>query len=152
DEFASLFWRLVQEFAEWGFGGDRSAGKGQFRLGTNLEPAEELDEPGEADGCVVLSTFQPASGDPTDGAWDAFTKYGKLGPDFGRENVFKRPLILFRPGACFRRPAPQGWLGRAIPMGELLAPDVVAQLDGRGATVIHWAFGLCVPLSCLMDK
>ncbi len=146
DDFADFFWRLLRELADWGFGADRSAGKGQFRLESELEPADALDGPAGAGGCVVLSTFQPAADDPTDGAWDAFTKYGKLGPDFGLENVFKRPMILLRPGACFRRPASKGWLGRAIPMRELLAQDVVAQLEGRGASVVHWAFGLCVPL------
>ncbi len=145
-EFVGLFWRLVQELAHWGFGSDRSAGKGQFRLDSQLEPADELDAPADADGCVVLSTFQPAAGDPTEGAWDAFTKYGKLGPDFGLENVFKRPMVVFRPGACFRDQAPCGWMGRAIPMHELLAEDVVDHLNGRGASVVHWAFGLCVPL------
>ncbi len=147
DDFVERFWALVRETAIWGFGSDRSVGKGQFRLGPELERCEELDAPADAAGCVVLSTFQPAVGDPTDGAWEAFTKYGKLGPDFGLENVFKRPIILFRPGACFHRATPPGWLGRAIPMNELLAPDVTALLAARGAAVIHAAFGLCVPLA-----
>jgi CRISPR-associated protein Csm4 len=145
-EFRELFERLLQELAQWGFGSDRTAGKGHFHLDGGLEPAPELDEPADADACVVLSTFQPACGDPTDGAWEAFTKYGKLGPDFGLENVFKKPLIVLRPGASFRVSAPRGWLGRAIPMHELLAQDVVSHLQGIGANVIHWAFGLCVPL------
>jgi len=145
--FVEPFWCLVQELAHWGFGSDRSAGKGQFRLDSQLESANELDAPADADGYVVLSTFQPAAGDPTDGAWEAFTKYGKLGPDFGLENVFKRPMILLRPGACFRSQAARGWMGRAIPMHELLAQDVVGHLNGRGASVVHWAFGLCVPLN-----
>ncbi len=145
--FLEPFWRLVQELAIWGFGSDRSAGKGQFRLLGSYESANELDAPSDADGCVVLSTFQPAGNDPTDGAWEAFTKYGKLGPDFGLENVFKRPMIVFRSGACFRVQASRGWLGRAIPMHELLAEDVVGHLNGRGASVVHWAFGLCVPLN-----
>jgi CRISPR-associated protein Csm4 len=144
--FIEHFSQLLKESASWGFGADRSAGKGQFRLGSELEPTDHLDVPAGADGCVVLSTFQPAATDPTDGAWEAFTKYGKLGPDFGLENIFKRPMILFRPGACFRAPRPQGWLGRAVPMRELLAPDVTAHLEGRGAAVIHGAFGLCLPL------
>lgn len=147
DGFADFFWRLLQELAGWGFGADRSAGKGQFRLEGQLEPADALDGPADAGGCLVLSTFQPAADDPTDGAWDAFTKYGKLGPDFGLENVFKRPMILLRPGACFRRPVPKGWLGRAIPMRELLAPDAAKALEDRGTAVVHWAFGLCVPLA-----
>ncbi|MDW8266604.1 MAG: hypothetical protein RMJ52_14865, partial [Gemmataceae bacterium] len=100
----------------------------------------------DADGSVALSTFQPADGNPTDGAWEAFTKYGKLGPDFGLENVFKRPIIVLRPGASFRTPVPRGWLGRALPMDELLAQDVVGKLRNLDVQVIHWAFGLCVPL------
>ena len=145
--FVQLFGRLVQELAQWGFGSDRSAGKGQFRLGSQLELANELDAPADADGCVVLSTFQPAANDPTDGAWEAFTKYGKLGPDFGLENVFKRPMIVFRPGACFRSQAARGWMGRAIPMHELLADDVTGHLNGTGTSIVHWSFGLCVPLT-----
>ncbi|MCI0642069.1 MAG: hypothetical protein L0Y72_10820 [Gemmataceae bacterium] len=145
-DFVDVFWRLVQELAHWGFGSDRSAGKGQFNLASQLDSTKELDEPPDAEGCAVLSTFQPAAGDPTTGAWDAFTKYGKLGPDFGLENVFKRPVILLRPGACFRGPVARGWMGRAIPMHELLAPDVVSHLNGRATSVVHWAFGLAVPL------
>ncbi|MCS7046178.1 MAG: hypothetical protein NZO58_07470, partial [Gemmataceae bacterium] len=125
---------------------DRSAGKGQFRLEGDIEPFPGLDEPADADGSVALSTFQPTDGNPTDGAWEAFTKYGKLGPDFGLENVFKRPIIVLRPGASFRTPVPRGWLGRAIPMDELLAQDVVGKLRNLDVQVIHWAFGLCVPL------
>lgn len=144
--FVELFWRLVQELAHWGFGSDRSAGKGQFGLDGQLEPVNELDTPTDADSFVVLSTFQPGAGDPTDGAWEVFTKYGKLGPDFGLENVFKRPMIVFRPGASFHGQASPGWIGRAIPMQELLSDDVVRHLNGIGASVVHWAFGLCVPL------
>jgi CRISPR-associated protein Csm4 len=145
-EFVEPFGRLVQELAQWGFGSDRTAGKGQFRLDGGLERVADLDEPADADGCVALSTFQPAAADPADGAWEAFTKYGKLGPDFGLENVFKKPIILLRPGASFRVPAPGGWLGRAIPMHDLLAHEIVGHLQGIGANVIHWAFGLCLPM------
>lgn len=102
-EFVEPLGRLIKELADWGFGSDRTAGKGQFRLDGGLEAVPELDEPVDADGCVVLSTFQPAGGDPTDGAWEAFTKYGKLGPDFGLENVFKRPIIVLLPGATGER-------------------------------------------------
>jgi CRISPR-associated protein Csm4 len=145
-EFLEPFGRLVQELAQWGFGSDRTAGKGRFRLDGGLERVADLDEPADADGCVALSTFQPAASDPTEGAWEAFTKYGKLGPDFGLENVFKKPMIVLRPGASFLVPAPRGWLGHAIPMHDLLAHEVVGHLQGIGAHVVHWAFGLCLPL------
>ncbi|HMP04588.1 MAG TPA: hypothetical protein PKC45_19040 [Gemmatales bacterium] len=145
-EFRELFERLLRELTQWGFGSDRSAGKGQFRLDGGLELVPDWDQPADADGCVALSTFQPAAADPADGSWEAFTKYGKLGPDFGLENVFKRPMLLLRPGASFRVPAPRGWLGRAIPMHDLLAPEVGGHLRGIGVNVVHWAFGLCLPL------
>lgn len=145
DGLVTRFWEWVEELASWGFGADRSVGKGQFRLDSVLEPVPALDNVRGANGSVVLSTFQPASADPADGAWEAFTKYGKLGPDYGLENVFKRPLILLRPGACFRASQPQGWCGRAIPMKELLAPGVVMDLAGLGKGVVHWAYGLSVP-------
>jgi len=146
DSFRELFWRAVRELAAGGYGADRSAGKGQFRIQGELEPASLFDEVDRPKGVVVLSTFQPKTGDPTDGAWEAFTKYGKLGPAFGLENVFKRPLILFRPGASFRTGESRPWLGRAIPMGELLAPDAAASLRSQGVEVIHYAFGLAVPV------
>jgi CRISPR-associated protein Csm4 len=146
DDFVQFFWQLVKELSDWGFGADRTAGKGQFRLESELEQVEALSGPNQANGCIVLSTFQPAAADPTDGGWEAFTKYGKLGPDFGLENVFKRPIIVLRPGACFLHSSGMPWLGRAIPMRELLAEDVARDLESRGATVVHWAFGLCVPL------
>ncbi len=146
DEFRDLFWRAIRELATWGFGADRSAGKGQFRVDGELEPIPFLDQVNQPNGSVVLSTFQPNVDDPTDGAWDTFTKYGKLGPEFGLTNVFKRPLVLFKPGASFRVAEPRPWFGRAIPMDYLLAPDACASLRGRNVEVIHYAFGLAVPI------
>jgi CRISPR/Cas system CSM-associated protein Csm4 (group 5 of RAMP superfamily) len=144
--FRDLFWRCLQELATGGFGADRSAGKGQFRVDGKLEPVDFLDHIESPDGLLTLSTFQPNVADPTDGAWDTFTKYGKLGPEFGLENVFKRPLVLLKPGASFRSSGIRDWLGRAIPMNELLAPDTADTLRACGVEVIHYAFGLAVPI------
>ena len=146
DEFRDLFWRAVRELASGGFGADRSAGKGQFRMDGELEPANSLDRLDKANGLIVLSTFQPAPADPTDGAWEAFTKYGKLGPEFGIDNIFKRPLVLFKPGASFRTAVPRPWIGRSIGMKDLLALDATDLLHNRGVEVIHYAFGLAVPI------
>ena len=145
DAFCELFWRAVGELATGGFGADRSAGKGQFRIEGELEPANSLDSVDQPNGLVSLSTFQPNAGDPTIGAWEAFTKYGKLGPEFGLDNIFKRPLVLFRPGASFRVNKHRHWLGRAICMKDLLASDAAATLHTQGVEVIHYAFGLAVP-------
>jgi CRISPR-associated protein Csm4 len=146
-DFVDAFREMMKELESCGFGADASAGKGQFRIDSNLQPAEWLDEAStKSNATIVLSTFQPSSGDPTDGAWEAFTKYGKLGPDFGLENVFKRPLIMLRPGATFHSWIGRGWLGRTIPMQELVSSDLSGMLQRRGVNVCHLAFGLCVPM------
>jgi len=141
DRLLSLF----SEIARTGFGADASVGKGQFDLFSGLDPAPQFDDLASPDGVVALSTFQPGVSDPTDGGWQAFTKFGKLGPDFGLENVFKRPLVMLRPGAFFRVAPPWPALGRAIPMEQLLSADVCRLLQDKGADVVHLAFGLAVP-------
>lgn len=147
DTLTLLFWELAAR----GYGADASTGRGHFEVLGDPEPADHLDpQPDGLDGIVVLSTFQPGPRDPTDGLWEPFVKYGKLGPGFGLENVFKRPMVLFRPGACFRCSEPREFLGRAIPAPELLSPDTVAALAERGVSPVHLAFGLAVP--CRLDN
>jgi CRISPR-associated protein Csm4 len=143
--FAERLLALFTEVAQTGFGADASVGKGQFELLSGLEPMTELDQVAAPDGLIALSTFQPSENDPTEGGWQAFTKFGKLGPDFGLENVFKRPLLMLRPGAFFHTTQARSVIGRAIPMDQLLASDVCQQLRAKGAEIAHLAFGLAVP-------
>jgi hypothetical protein len=144
-----LLTSLFAELADLGFGADSSTGSGAFEFPDGrpvLEPVEWLSHvPDDADGVIVLSTFQPTAHDPVDGWWESFTKFGKLGPDFGIADVRKNTVILIRPGACFRDPTLKPFLGRAIPMDELLPLATVRGLAERGASVIHPAFGLAVP-------
>jgi CRISPR-associated protein Csm4 len=133
--------------AEAGYGADASAGQGQFELRGPPEEAGWIEGGGGAGGWVSLSTFQPAEGDPQQGFWQSFVKYGKLGPDFGVENVFKRPQWMLRAGACFRVPeGPREWYGRAIRDADLLPEATRAALAGRHAAPVHPAFALAVPL------
>jgi CRISPR-associated protein Csm4 len=137
---------LFRELARTGYGADASAGSGQFDLEV-LPP----DQPwGDADagqgGCMALGTYQPAAGDPLDGHWELFVKYGKLGMDLGEANVFKRPQPMLRPGACFRTLAPPLFLGRAIPAAELLPERPAATLAARGVHPVQPAFSLAIPI------
>ncbi len=146
DDFTPHLLRLLRVLAASGFGADTSAGHGQFELSGEPEPADWLDQVSTSPpGCVTLSTFQPAPHDPATGFWEAFIKYGKLGPDFGLENVFKRPLLMLRPGACFATDTPRPFLGRAVPMDELLPPDAAEVLRAQNRQAVHFAFGLAVP-------
>lgn len=137
---------LLHELSLTGFGADISTGRGQFDLPEDPQPAPHLDQPPpNANGVISLSTFQPGPADPTDGYWEAFPKFGKLGPDFGLADVRKNTLILFRPGACFRSEPSRQFLGRAVPMHELLPPNSVEELKRRSFNIIHPAFGLVLP-------
>lgn len=137
---------LLAELALTGYGADVATGRGQFDLVDGPQPDLELDTaPPDADALIVLSTFQPAPGDPVDGAWEAFPRFGKLGPDLGLDDVRKHTLILFRPGACFRADGPRPVLGHALPMHRILPALATAQLLARGIDVIHPAFGLTIP-------
>lgn len=153
--FEARLLELCAELATVGFGADASVGKGAFAFpdGTpELEPRDELgSSPPEANGAVTLSTFQPAARDPATGFWESFTKHGKLGPDFGLEDVRKHPLLLCRPGACFRMEKPLPFLGRAVPMDELLPAAGAEALRERGAEIVHPAFGLAIPATFVLE-
>jgi CRISPR-associated protein Csm4 len=137
---------LLHELALTGFGADVSTGRGQFDVVGDPAPDPDLDTPPPgANGLIVLSTFQPAPGDPTDGFWEAFPRFGKLGPDLDVADVRKHTLILFRPGACFYIDTPRPFLGRPLPMHVVLPADTASHLQARGIHIIHPAFGLAIP-------
>ena len=143
-----LLLEFFHDLALVGFGADTATGRGQFDILGGPEAVPELDQAIEnANSVIALSTFQPGPGDPVNGLWDAFPKFAKLGPDLGVPDVRKNTLILFRPGACFHaagNPQPV-FLGRAVPMNELLPPETVDILLRRAVTVVHPAFALTVP-------
>jgi CRISPR-associated protein Csm4 len=143
---ADLLLDLLHELSLVGFGADVATGRGQFEIVGDPGPAADLDQPPRgADAVVVLSTFQPAPGNPADGFWEAFPKFGRLGPDLGLSDVRKHTLILFRPGACFRADPATPFLGRALPMNDVLPAAAADELRSRGIEIIHPAFGLAVP-------
>jgi len=143
---ADLLLELLHELSLIGFGADVATGHGKFEIPADPEPESDLDDlPPGADGLIMLSSFQPAPSDPTDGWWEAFPKFAKLGPDPGVSDVRKHTLIMFRPGACFRTDPAKPFLGRALPTHSILPADVCAGLLSRGIELIHPAFGLAVP-------
>ena len=145
--YTGRFNDLFRELSLSGFGADVSVGKGEFEVSSELEPYPRLDQVDGPNASIVLSTFQPSRNDPTEGLWESIVKYGKLGSDFGLDNVFKRPMILFRPGALLV--SRRDWFGRALGMSEFLEPSVVAHLESQQIRVMHPAFGLAVPVELL---
>ncbi len=151
---ADLLLDLFHELSLTGFGADTSTGRGQFDILGDPQPMPQLDNPttnasAPSNALVSLSTFQPGPLDPTDGLWESFPKFAKLAPELA--NVAgdhrKNTLILFKPGACFRAdPAQHRFLGRAIPMNQLLPAHAAQALSQQSINLIHPAFALTVPI------
>lgn len=146
ENYAGRLSEIFKLLSESGFGADISTGKGQFEILSDFEEAGWLDAPIEnSNGIVVLSTFQPAEADSTNGVWESFVKFGKTGADFGLENVFKRPLLMLKAGACFKSNDEKGFAGRIITMSELLTPEQSDQLHKSSIAINQLCYGLTVP-------
>jgi CRISPR-associated protein Csm4 len=144
---------LLHELSLSGFGTDTATGRGQFSLVDEPSPDPELaDFPPQANALISLSTFQPARNDPTEGAWEAFPRFGKLAPDLAVSDVRKHTFILLRPGACFQSNAPRPFLGHALPMVQILPKVTCDDLRSRNIDLIHPAFGLVVPALLAFDQ
>jgi len=143
----ALLGELMGCLTEFGFGADASVGQGHFEWDGRFEDASWLTKVDAADGWISLSTFQPDHRDPTDGYWRSFVKYGKLGPDFGVEGVFKRPQWMLRPGSCFREEGiVRDWYGRVIGGSELLSASTANELAASGVHPVQAVFACAVPM------
>jgi len=116
---------LLRDMSPSGFGRDKSVGCGAYEV-VALVPWDGFGEVHSADAFISLSTFMPASNDPTDGRWRIRVKRGYLGEMAGEGNPFKRPLIQFEPGAAFRTPeGPAPFYGRMVAGIAPGMPDAV---------------------------
>lgn len=126
DGWAERIAELLRAIAPAGFGRDRSVGTGAFEV-VALEPFDSFGGFAGADAFVSLSTWMPASDDPTDGRWRIRIKRGFLAPGIGQGHPFKRPMIQIEPGAVFRVPAGdvRPWYGRIVRDIAPGAPEAV---------------------------
>jgi CRISPR-associated protein Csm4 len=109
-----------------GFGKKKAIGKGQFTV-ESVKECDEFAGPADADGFVTLSGFCPAAGDPVDGAYRTFVKFGKLGEEFTYcGNPFKRPLLMVTSGSVFKTNGqPKEYYGRMVKDVSKAKPEAV---------------------------
>jgi CRISPR-associated protein Csm4 len=139
---ASLFALL----AENGFGADTAVGAGEVEVDGSPEVIGDLEPPEATDGWISLSTFQPATADPTEGYWRSFMKYGKLGPDFALASVFKRPQWMLRAGARFRETGERrDWYGHWIGADNLLPDKLRKEAEAAGLRLGQPAYAVALP-------
>jgi len=126
---------LIEKLSNVGYGKKKSIGKGQFSV---EEVSQfEFDEIENPSGFVTLSNFCPSKGDPSEGLYRIFVKYGKLGEAFTYcGNPFKKPLVMIKTGSVFKTGTkPKPFYGRVI---EDIAP--------AAPSVIQYAYAFAVPI------
>ncbi|HAY32510.1 MAG TPA: hypothetical protein DCY06_00115 [Bacteroidetes bacterium] len=112
---------LLKEVFDTGFGKKKSSGYGQFKVEGGLTEYDKIHEPNNSNGFLNLSNYLPSNEDGiTDYYYDYHVKYGKLGEQYAQsENPFKKPIIFFKPGSCFKTKDPKDWYGRCTNEKEI---------------------------------
>ena len=86
----------------FGFGGHKSIGKGQFEI-LSFGEFNEINIPDNPNAFLLISSMLPSSTDPTNGYYDTLIKYGKLDREYAvSDNPFKKPLIMLKAGSVFK--------------------------------------------------
>lgn len=92
---------LFSLLGQTGLGKRKSAGKGSFSV-IEMEQYDFFEGVKEPNGYLSLSHFVPAPGDPTEGIYKTFVKYGKLGEEYALTGCpFKYPLLMLQAGCVF---------------------------------------------------
>lgn len=126
---------LLRGVARTGFGRDRSTGLGTFEVAGTEDLTGLFGDPAGMDGFISLSSWVPATQDPTEGRWRLRVKRGFLSESAGGGNPFKRPLLQLEPGSvmrCGSVPAP--CYGRMV---RHIAPGM--------PEAVQYGFALAVP-------
>lgn len=138
EEWKNRALELFEGLSRAGYGKKKSIGYGHFSV--KEAPEFEFKRIEKPDGFVSLSHFCPGEGDPTEGLYKTFVKYGKLGEEFTFcGNPFKRPLLMVKAGAVFKTDGnPKEYYGRVIRAGIAPAkPEVVQYAYAFAVPVIY---------------
>ena len=91
---------IFESIGEFGFGRDKSTGKGRFRV-VDLKENPEILNKRDTKTFISLSSFVPD--DKCEVLFGkTFTKFGKHGGNLVFGNPFKKPVILFKSGSVFK--------------------------------------------------
>jgi len=103
---------LFQWAFEFGYGADKSTGKGVLEI-TALD---QLTFPQDGKRCMALGNFVPAADNKLKGLRaNIMTKFGKLGGHFvTSRNPFKKPILMYKAGATFECPNSTPYVGTLL--------------------------------------
>lgn len=117
---------ILREVFETGYGKKKSSGYGAFTV-VGFTDYGMIEEPESGSGFVTLGNYLPAAVDEANpGFYDHMVKYGKLGEyRSAGSNPFKKPLILLKPGSCFKTEIVRPFYGRMTMPGEISVEEQV---------------------------
>lgn len=116
---------LIEDVGKNGLGGRSSTGKGAFTLEgyDTFSGFASIENP---NACITLGHMVPHASDPVKGFYKITIKRGRLGEERAKlNNPFKKPLIMFVPGASFYHAGNKQFLGRMVSNVSKAAPDAV---------------------------
>ncbi len=104
---------VFKSIGQFGFGRDKSVGKGRFRVIGLYENPEILENKKGRQAFISLSSGVPCD-DCSVLFGKTFTKFGKHGGDLIFGNPFKNPAVLFKSGSVFKADTIKDVYGRAL--------------------------------------
>jgi CRISPR-associated protein Csm4 len=104
---------VFKSIGQFGFGRDKSVGKGRFRVIGLYENPEILENKKGRQTFISLSSGVPCD-DCSVLFGKTFTKFGKHGGDLIFGNPFKNPAVLFKSGSVFKAKKIKDVYGRAL--------------------------------------
>jgi len=136
DEFKCK--EILKDVFEIGFGKKKSSGYGQFEIIDDFSEYNEIKEPENPNGFISLSHYLPSSSDSiVDGFYNVNVKYGKLGEELALDgNPFKKPIIFYTPGSCFKTDTIKEFYGRCTNSGEVIYRN----------EIVHYGFSFSIKM------
>lgn len=104
----SVQWFMTEHLPVNGFGADKSSGMGSLSIVSDNDFDPESFSVNAPDACMSLSLTSFQGMETFDAFYHLKTKFGKLGgnfavsgPDGGEPRPFKKPVLMYEPGAVF---------------------------------------------------
>jgi CRISPR-associated protein Csm4 len=105
--------QVFESVGKFGFGRDKSTGKGRFQVENVVDNPEILNFREKSNAFISLSSGVPCD-DCSVLFGKTFTKFGKHGGDLVFGNPFKNPAILFKSGSSFQCSEKKEVYGRTL--------------------------------------
>lgn len=101
DNWYNVFEKVLYQMQLNGYGKAASTGKGSYDI-NYIEKWNNFNVPKDANSYIILSNYIPKQGESTDGFYQIFVKYPKLGGMYALENSpFKKPVTFIKAGSIF---------------------------------------------------